>query len=547
MWMCFQFVRSGSACLLVTCTALAATACGDEDEVRAEPAWPALPVERIPDPTDAFQPGPCPFKRPAGYAMQCGYVEVPENRGEPNRGRLRLAVAIAYSPATDVAKDPIVYLEGGPGGQALRSVMAESIAFEHLLVDRDLIVLDQRGAGYSLPALDCREVDQLEADASDSDVVDALVTCRERFTQNGVDLSAYTSAHSAADVADLRTALGYQAWNLYGISYGSRLALTVLRDHPEGIRSVILDGVMPLEVSPHVAHASNMQRSFDMLFDRCQDDAVCNDAFPDLRARFFALTDRLNETEAALEFSDGSRATFTGDDLVWLFGMLLYSAELIPALPLLIDEVDAGDHTNLARILPALSQTLEINLGMYLSVTCAEELAFTTREAVAEIEADLEPHLRAVFADPAIFDFCDAWDVPAAPPEENQPVTSEAAALITSGEFDPVTPPEWGHRVAKSLSHGREFTLSGESHAASLGACGQRLVRDFLTEPDATSSLPCAARSRIIEFLEPYADVADQRLLRGASDFVTEWESILDQQLESSVRRIRPLPRLNER
>jgi len=194
---------------------------------------------------------PCWMELPDGFVegedIECGYLLVPENRAKPgNTPTIELAFAIVYAPTEDVQPDPIIYLAGGPGGNAVADV--ESWLEIPYLGDRDLILLDQRGTGYSLPSLNCPEVEagEEEVEAGEDNGTEA---CRDRLIDEGVDLQAYNSAENAADVADLRVALEYDEWNLYGISYGTRLALTVMRDHPEGVRSVIIDSVYPPEVS----------------------------------------------------------------------------------------------------------------------------------------------------------------------------------------------------------------------------------------------------------------------------------------------------------
>ena len=181
----------------------------------------------------------CPFDIPDGYDMECGYLTVPENRSDPNSATIDLAVAIVR--VDNPASDPIIYLAGGPGSSAIDEFVSapESWDINQFLYGSDLILLDQRGTGYSYPTLNCWEMEQA-AENSISDY-DAAVACHDRLVSDGIDLTAYNSAESAADVEDLRIALGYDTWNLFGISYGTRLALEVMRDYPDGIRSVIID------------------------------------------------------------------------------------------------------------------------------------------------------------------------------------------------------------------------------------------------------------------------------------------------------------------
>ncbi|MCU0491295.1 MAG: alpha/beta hydrolase, partial [Chloroflexaceae bacterium] len=194
-----------------------------------------------------FRWNDCPFD-PDEYLIEegevrCGTLTVTEDRKQ-NGGRLiQLAVVVVASIAADPAPDPILFLAGGPGGGAINDV--EDWLYSPLRDERDIILLDQRGTGYSQPNLACPEL----ADEGYDTELDALEACRDRLRQQWVNLQAYNSAATAADVAELREALGYEQINLFGVSYGSRVALTVLRDAPQGIRSVILDSAYPPEVN----------------------------------------------------------------------------------------------------------------------------------------------------------------------------------------------------------------------------------------------------------------------------------------------------------
>ena len=182
--------------------------------VESTPCWMALPDGVV-----------------EGQNIDCGYLFVPETRDDSSSPSIQLAYAVLYAPTESPQPDPVIYLAGGPGGSAVKEL--DGWLDAPYLQDRDLVLLDQRGTGYSLPTLNCPEMEQA--------VQDATQACRDRLVEEGVDLQAYSSVENAADVADLRVALGYDEWNLYGISYGTRLALTVMRDHPEGVRSVVLE------------------------------------------------------------------------------------------------------------------------------------------------------------------------------------------------------------------------------------------------------------------------------------------------------------------
>ncbi len=283
-----------------------------------------------------FEAADCPFSLPADETdVECGYLIVPENRSLPDSPTIELAVAIIYSP--NPSPEPIIYLEGGPGGSALSAV--DSWLTSILRENHDLILLDQRGTGYSSPTLDCPEINE-DYESEDA----ATEACRDRLLADGVDLTAYNSAENAADVNDLRLALGYEQVILYGISYGTRLALTVMRDFPEGLHSVVIDGVYPPNVNSRETEVLDGYRALTVLFDTCAADADCGSAFPNLEDDFYATIEDLNANPTVVtDPESGEEFDLTGDDLLSAVTQALYDSTLIPALPAALDAAAQGD------------------------------------------------------------------------------------------------------------------------------------------------------------------------------------------------------------
>ncbi|MBJ7454186.1 MAG: alpha/beta fold hydrolase, partial [Blastococcus sp.] len=244
------------------------------------------------DPKSSVDFDDCDFEVPAGVDMQCGTLEVPADREDPDGGEVELAFGVVRSDAPDLADDPVVYLSGGPGQSTLELVpQGFAQLYEPLTANRDLVLLDQRGTGLSEPSLACDEytdvaLESLGSDLSDEELeaeaLDALEECHERLADDGVDFADYNSAASAADLEDLRVALDYDEWNLYGISYGTRLAQQAMRDHPDGIRSVVLDSAYPADADLYAEMPGNAERAMEALFTTCADDPACAAAYPDL-------------------------------------------------------------------------------------------------------------------------------------------------------------------------------------------------------------------------------------------------------------------------
>jgi pimeloyl-ACP methyl ester carboxylesterase len=230
-------------------------------------------------------------------------MEVPENRDDPSSATVRIAVTVVKSRSATPETDPVVQITGGPGGSGLSQLGFWSTS--PLLDHRDMVLFDQRGAGASEPSLDCPERDAAlatnlgRAEPYEVEVEtyrDALAACRVRLLEAGADLDQYDTESVAADLADLRVALGVDEWNLYGISYGSRIALATMRSHPEGIRSVVLDSAYPPGVGSLADLHARGDAAFDAFYDACAADAACAASYPDLESTLEAVVDRYNET-----------------------------------------------------------------------------------------------------------------------------------------------------------------------------------------------------------------------------------------------------------
>ena len=500
-------------------------------------ATPAPAPADTPSPTPApvavFEEDNCPFELPEGQVdgetVECGYLVVPEDRDNPEGRKIRLAVAIFRHPDGDPEPDPVIYLAGGPGGSALEFI---NLSFEDMsapvfAANRDLILFDQRGVGLSEPALDCPALVELGIELLDNEIngrelsyqemdelhLETTLACEEDL--HGIaDLSAYNTIASAADVDDLRRALGYDQVNLWGISYGTRLALGVMRDYPDGVRSVVLDSVFPPDVDSEVQAPANVDRALDLLLESCAADAGCDTAYPDLRAVLSDMVHRLNETPAAFPVTDllsgeSYDAVMSGDDLLGVLVHTLYQTDVIPLLPRIIVDASEGHYELVGRILGALLASREsMSDGMRYSVDCSEEVSFSSAEAHAAAVAEY-PELAGIFSEtsagPMSFAICAGWDSGQASASENEPVTSAISTLVMAGEYDPVTPPDWGRRAAATLQNASFFEYPGVGHGASPGTgCPGEMMTAFLDDPSTAPDDACIAEMGPPEFILPF-------------------------------------------
>ncbi|MBL8164130.1 MAG: alpha/beta hydrolase [Anaerolineae bacterium] len=447
-----------------------------------------------------------------GENVDCGILYVPEDRSDPNSPTIELAFAILYAPAEEAQPDPVIYLAGGPGGNAVDEISGWlDVPY---LQDRDLILLDQRGTGYSFPSLNCPEIEESEEGATQA--------CRDRLISEGVNLQAYNSAANAADVADLRVALGYEEWNLYGISYGTRLALTVMRDYPEGIRSVIIDSVYPPEVNSWEEYGQNTADVFDRLFAACAADAGCDAAFPDLWAVFYNTVDALNAEPAAYtgvdpETGSGVDLSLSGTDLINRLFQLMYSTESIPYLPWMIYEVANGNFNALddlesgaifeqERSRQEPGEDISDSEGMNLSVECQEEVGFLDEDtALANVPAEpVGLSDNSIEAIQGTFNDCQIWGVAPADPIEMEPVVSDIATLVVAGEFDPITPASWAESAASYLANSFFFVFPGGGHGViDMNECSQGIMQSFLDDPTLEPDASCIDEMGAVQWALP--------------------------------------------
>ncbi len=393
---------------------------------------PGLPVAGEPD--GQFETAACPFESDA--PVRCGYLTVPENRTIKNSPTIQLAVAILSAPDGGGDEPPIIYLEGGPGGSPLAEFDAQDWDFPFTR-NRDLIFIDQRGTGYSIPTLDCPELNDESYDFSEEN---PELDCRQRLAAEGIDLTAYNTTENAADIAALRNALGIAEWDVLGISYGTRLALDLMRFHPEGIRSVILDSPFPPNADTPVDEVLLTYELMEALFAACEEDAYCNETYPDLEAVFLETVARLN---------DDPVDDLTGDVLVTSVSSAMQDTSLIPLIPLVIYEVAGGNYDALDEFgeegfarrrqfqdeadrsdsegmyIPGLYHDESLarwqfqadpdrsdSEGMYNSVMCRDEYSFSTYETVeGAITGRLPEAIEGGLLQLAFetFQMCDFW------------------------------------------------------------------------------------------------------------------------------------------
>ncbi|HLZ59219.1 MAG TPA: alpha/beta hydrolase [Ktedonosporobacter sp.] len=458
-----------------------------------------------------FHYAACPFVPGSGIIegqqVRCGVLAVPEDRSRPQGMMEQLAVAIFKSPAVNAAPDPEIYLQGGPGGPTLDGLgrYITQANLDTVTLGHDLILLDQRGTGYSKPALGCPELYRSQNNNSPStgsqdpqvSFIQAIRACHDRLVQSGVNLNKYTTIDNATDVHDLIHALGYKQINLYGVSYGTRLALTVMRLFPEDLRSVILDSTVPTQNNLFKDESAVTQHAFDVLFHGCAVDSHCNTAYPQLQSTFYTLITKLNDNPASFRLPGYDVVVrLDGNRLVeWLF-RALYDTRLIPKLPETIAQINNGNYDLIAQSFVPVLSSRGLSDGMYFSVECGEDMAYTSMQELTQSTSVLRPEIRPDIQAglQSIVAICQNWGEQAVPVEQKQPVTSSLPTLILSGEYDPITPTTNAKRAMQTLSNSSLFIFPATGHGVfHTNSCPDSIMAAFMVNPSVKPDGTCIA------------------------------------------------------
>jgi pimeloyl-ACP methyl ester carboxylesterase len=419
-------------------------------------------------------------------AARCGQYRVRENRDDPQNEmgkELQLHVAVIPALRLKPAADPLFIVSGGPGQAASDFYLSVGPAFARIRRDRDLVIVDQRGTGRS-NRLDCALPDDSEFVVVDPQKLQAAV--RECLAALPGDPRYYTTSIAVRDLDDIRAALGYSKLNIYGISYGTRVAQHYMRRYPNRVRSAILDGVVPAEIALGPDVAIEAQRAIDVTLQRCTRDAACAQQFPDVSTQFAALQARLSTEPVKLSIPHPLTGavvatTLDGARLGAAVRLLSYADETVSTLPLLIHEAQTlREPQALAAQYLRVESDLEeqIAAGMHFAVVCSEDAPRWDRENVSE-EQLAKTYLGTAFMR-AMRAVCEQWPRGPVDPDFGAPLQSNVPTLILSGGNDPVTPERYADQIVKRLSKGKHVIAAGQGHGQLATGCIPKLTAEFI-------------------------------------------------------------------
>lgn len=457
--------------------------------------------------------GDCWFEVPLWRPVHCAHFHTaPEVAAEPSH----FVLPVVYLPQWFWLRTgpPVQYIAGGPGGAAW--LEPENIEFWLDWLDEtrwggDLVLYDQRGVGLSEPALACPELHQLRrellplplpTEEAYRRVRTATHACHDRILATGIDLGRFSTASNASDAVDLMRAMGLKHWGIYAVSYGTRVALEVLRTSPEHLRAVVLDSPYPPEVNAELSDAWLLQRSFELFSRICDLADQCSETPEELNRLLERAFERVERELIRLSVRDPETGrdiavVYDHEDLAWLLFDAMYQWDAIPRLPESVRALAEGhlDAPMRGLIQDGVDALLDdaVSDAVASSVDCHDAGPIDLRDAQRQLE--FYPRTAAIKRLDWQYHACRFWASGEAPAEFRQPVDSDVPTLLLAGEFDPVTPPEWAESAARHLGSAYLFVFPAVGHGVvDSHVCAADVVREFLANPRVTRVPDCLDR-----------------------------------------------------
>lgn len=494
----------------------------------------------------------CPFKGKIKYKpgeISCGLLTVPENREKTRSRLIKLHFVKLHARKPEKwdekergewkkREDPIIYLTGGPGAQAAGYVKRFK---DHGARDvRDMYILEQRGIGSSEDF--CPKYGLFDPAASNKDNFDdyqrgglaAMENCFAAAKAARVDLSAYNTIENARDVEALRRALGFDKWNVWGISYGSILGQAYIKQDPAGIRAVILDAIVPIIPGAHFQRiGTHFQRDLDLLEKACRENKTCGKSFPDFQKRLKAAMVKTKTSPITVDAIDtelfpAGKGWFFADLVGGIPFSALYEQDNYPTLPALIDalarKIEKGENESF-RLLTAAGEAggFAISQGMYNAIACNDGWFGQLHDAVAQDQID-HPELASLLPSPDLIDemaaLCKRYGMEPRPEEQYASVVTDIPAVIADGQMDPITPPPLAKAIVPGFSNGTyvEFPYAGHGPTRSVKCAGD-FVTKFFDAPAEKVDTKCADDMKAPQFSGPlYQTEGVKRLAALASE-----------------------------
>jgi len=435
----------------------------------------------------------CVFKADSAHKEHCAYLIVPENRDKPNGKTIKLPFIIVESNSPKKHHDPVLYTAGGPGGSSLGGV--RFIHQREFLRDRDYIAFEQRGTTCALPTLSCGGVAEAIKEAYrknlplDSMVIAASKKCRTDLTASGIDLDAYNTVESAADIEDLRRVLNIDSINLVGISYSGGLMMTVMRNFPQHIRSVTLDSPLPGFVNYEEDALFNINMAFERIFSNCDRDSTDKTLYGNIKQRFQQyFTSIADKTFTLRYFEKGTKDSidikYHRSELLDFLVDELSNNRALKNVPHIINEIIAGRQQQyMTGYFDGIFNAGNTNtLGMRFSMYCSEQINYADQKLIDK-QNEIFPWLAGYRFNNVDHSLCDCWKVKSVDKVAKTPVYSNIPALLSAGDTDPYCP-FYNDIIHHVMPNSQRLMFTDKSHGPLLNTRdGDELLAKFLENP----------------------------------------------------------------
>lgn len=437
----------------------------------------------LPMPTQAAEQSSSCYAEGLSDRLQCGSVEVAENPKKPDGRKIHIHYVVIPAIKNLAPQEAILGIAGGPGQSAIESAAAFERMLSKARQHRDILLIDQRGTGQS-NKLACDSENVTDILKLNDDAFDAAKETRDCKAKLDADVTQYGSKQALADFEVVRKHLGYEKLHLYGVSYGTRMAQLYMRDYPQALKTVTLDGVVPMSQSV-LAIGSAIARAQDLVIEDCEKDSSCQQTYPKLRQEFTKVQQSLAQYPVMEKVhnpvtGDTALLTLTRSKFVGALRLALYSPAVRSLLPFTIHQTYRKNYQPLLGLLAMQVGSLDMAMGMHAAVVCGEDWPRLTPALRQQAEQSLMGKEMLESLDES----CPIWHVPAVGKAFSQPISSDIPTLLLSGEKDPATPPKWAEMAMQQMTNARHLISPYATHNVAAQSCAGDLIAKLVETDD---------------------------------------------------------------
>lgn len=428
--------------------------------------------------------------------MQCGVITVPEDHNNPNGKVLQISYVVIPAKDASSKEFPMIYLSGGPGAASLVAQQIKRWSNSSIRKNRDIILFDQRGIGYSsgLPNLHQEFYTIFSKDIHEDEeqmlIDEMMANYKEICADQNIELQHYNSFQNAMDVGILMDHLVYAKYNLYGVSYGTRLARIIQELYPESLNSVMLNSPNPIVGDLLVDRLMSYSLALGRILDYCTNDSVCHTSYPNLEERYLTAINTLKQNPLELDI-DGKAFFLNAQDGLYFLRRKLYGSDSRTAIPLLIQEIENGGGPMIKNLIQNEFKS-NYNFLMWLTVERSE---MYNPENTTDVINEVYESLPLLPAKLGLFSSCylAMSKLHDSTISEKQKTfkTSKVPTMITVNQYDPVTPPENGQILLQGLTNGQLFILDEGGHGGGNIECRYEVMSDFMNNPSLALDTSC--------------------------------------------------------